>query len=513
MTFTRHEILQGDIEKRIITGLIVDNKFCRDAIPILRLKYFQIDYARRVVQWIDEYYKKYKKAPGKDIQAIFQAEEKTMKAAEAGIVEEFLKELSTQYEQKEVFNSEYLLDQTYKYAEARSYEILKEQIEGGLLQGKLDKVSDAIRGFNKVAKETSRWVNPFDKKEVDKTLDDDSSDNLFKLPGALGDLIGTLKREWLIAVMGPMKRGKSFYAWEIAYHGLIARLKVVVFSLEMNSTQFKKRIYKRMTAMAEYGGEYDYPVFDCLHNQDGACLSEKRQNRRTLISEDGTLPEYTPNSKYKPCDWCRRNKSPDYALSWWWKTQKQKQDLSTEAIAKKVKTFKQLYGNNLRLMCHPPFSATFDDLISDLDNLEYTENFIPDIILIDYFDITAKTNDDERADANIKWQRGKNLAGVRRALVINCNQSNRDSIDRKNIGQKNTGEDIRKLAHVDALFVLNQLPSEKKEGRIRIDTLVHRHDEASEKGQVIVLQQLKLGQPFLDSEWESKRKRKKKEEE
>jgi len=299
----------------------------------------------------------------------------------------------------------------------------------------------------------------------------------------------------------------SFYAWEIAYHALIARLKVAVFSLEMNSTQFKKRIYKRMTAMAEYEGEYEYPVFDCAYNQDGSCLKEERKNRRALILDDGTLPEYSRNSKYKPCDYCRHHEKKSYQLAWWWRTHKQKEDLSTEAIAKKVKIFKRLYGNNLRLMCHPPFSASFDDIISDLDNLEYTEGFIPDVILVDYFDITAKTSDDERSDANTKWQRGKHLAGVRRALVINCNQSNRDSIDKKNIGQKNTGEDIRKLAHVDALFVLNQLPSEKKSGRIRIDTLVHRHDEAAEKGQVIVLQQLKLGQPFLDSEWDRPKKK------
>lgn len=499
--FTRHEVLAGDIEKRIITGLIVDTKFCRDAVPILRQKYFQIDYAKKVAHWVQEYYKKYKKAPGKDIQSIFQAEEKTLKAVDAGIIEEFLKELSTNYEQDQNFNSEYLLEQTYKYAETRSYEILKEQLEGSLLQGKIDKAAEAIRNFNKVAKETSRWVNPFDKEEVHKTLDDDAADNLFKLPGALGELIGTLKREWLIAVMGPMKRGKSFYAWEIAYHALIARLKVAVFSLEMNSTQFKKRIYKRMTAMAEFDGEYQYPVFDCQHNQDGSCLKEERKNRRALIDDNGDIPHYSIDSKYRPCDYCRRNNRKDYRVAWWWKTHKQKENLSTEAISKKVKIFKRLYGDNLRLMCHPPFSASFDDLITDLDNLEYTEGFIPDVILVDYFDITAKTSDDERSDANTKWQRGKHLAGVRKALVINCNQSNRDSIDKKNIGQKNTGEDIRKLAHVDALFVLNQMPKEKSEGRIRIDTLVHRHDEASEKGQVIVLQQLKLGQPFLDSEW------------
>ena len=114
MVFTRHEVLSGDIEKRIVTGLIVDNKFCREAVPILRPKYFQIDYTRKVAQWVADYWKKYKKAPGKDIQAIFQSEEKILKPAEAGIIEEFLKEISSQYENDVNFNAEYLLDQTFQ---------------------------------------------------------------------------------------------------------------------------------------------------------------------------------------------------------------------------------------------------------------------------------------------------------------------------------------------------------------------------------------------------------------
>jgi replicative DNA helicase len=504
MAYTRQEISDGDVERKIITGIIVDDHFCRDCVPIIKMKYFKADYTKQIAQWVFDYYKKYKKAPRKDILSIFQAESAKMKDAEALIIEKFLEDISSQYEEDQSFNKEYLFDQAVKFCDKRSLEILRDQIDGYVIQGKIDKAASEVRSFNKVAKETSRWVNPFDKDEIAKTLEDDQEDNLFKLPGALGEMIGYLKRAWLIAIMGPMKRGKSFYAWEFAYWALTWKLKVAVFSLEMNETQYKKRIYKRMTAMAEHEGDYPYPIFDCYFNQIGECTKSERKNRIKLYGEDEDPPEYSKDMRYRACDHCRNHQGlrKDYRPAFWWSTQIQKEGLSTEAIAKKVKMFKRLYGENLRLKCYPAFSASFDDILADLDNLEYTEEFIPDVVLVDYFDITSTEYSDERAEANRKWQRGKNLAAVKQVLVINCNQSNRDSIDKVNLSQKHTAEDIRKLAHIDALFVLNQTVQEKEKGVMRMETLIHRHDEAAEKGQVFVLQQLALGQPFLDSEWE-----------
>jgi len=501
MNYSVDEI-SNEVERKIITGLVVSDTFCREAIPVLKPVYFKTNYAKKIFQWIVGYHKRYKKAPQKNISSIFQSESIKMKSAEAEIAKEFLQGISDQYAEERHFNKDYLVDQTLAFCKLRSLEMLRNTIDNCLIENSPDKGDEAVRKFTKVIKETSKWIDPFDEKEIAKTLDDDKADNLFRLPGALGEMVGWLKRGWLVSVVAPMKRGKSFMAWEFGYRTLTSKLKTAIFSFEMNETTYKKRVYKRMTAMADFEGEYLYPVFDCYHNQDGSCEKPERKNKTTLLKDD-VLPKFSEELKYRPCDYCRHHREDRkfYRLAFWYGVQKQKESLNIEAISKKVKVFKKIYGSNLRIMCFPAFSGSFDMMINALDNLEYAENFVPDVLVIDYVDITAPELDNVRDDIGRKWQRAKNIAATRKILVINCDQSNRASIDQKNVKHTNTSENIMKTAAIDAEFTINQTEEEKERGVMRFAVLLHRHDESTEKGQTFVLQQLKLGQPFLDSEW------------
>lgn len=294
----------------------------------------------------------------------------------------------------------------------------------------------------------------------------------------------------------------SFYEWEIAFHLLCNKLKVAIFSFEMGRTTYKKRIYQRMTAMAEKGGQYAYPVFDCAANQNGSCKKTQRTNQASLKTRDGKgwLP-YSPDMSYKPCVACRGTK--DFYPVTWWQTQNQKEGLNPEDITQKVKTFKKLYGDNLRVRCFPAFSAGFDEAIAELDNLR-NQGFNPDAILFDYFDIMAAEVPNELEDENRKWKKGKGLAGERGCLVINCHQGNRDSEEASSIKQKHTGGNVKKLQHLDLDLTLNQTEQEKKKGVMRINILVERSGKGASKGEVVVLQCLDLGQPFIDSEWNKK---------
>jgi len=501
MEYSRISI-NSDIEKRILTGMIVDTQYLRDVSMFLKPNLFKVDYIRKIVSWILEYYKAYKQAPNRDFESIFYAKAEKLKSVEKEIMEEFLQEISNQYVEENQdsfpFNKALLFDQTVNFCRDRNLEILQKTIEGHRLSGDYSKAESLISNFGKVTKQSSQWINPFDLEEVYKTFDEEDEDKLFKLPGALGELIGYMQRGWLVGVMGPAKRGKSFVAWEMAYQSLTNNLKVAILSFEMGKTTYKKRIYKRMTAMAEKGGEYAYPVFDCFSNQDGTCRKPERTNLESLRDRDSKIIEYSPELTYKPCTACRGTK--DFFTTSWWQTQYQKEDLSPQQVAKKIKTFKKLYSNNLRIRCFPAFSAGMDEAIAELDNLK-AQGFEPDVIIFDYFDIMAAEVMNELEDENRKWKKGKGLAGERHCLVINCHQGNRESEEKQNIKQKHTGGSIKKLQHLDLDITLNQTESEKKLGRMRLQVLVNRHDEGMEKGEVIVLQSLKLGQPLIDSEW------------
>lgn len=512
MAVIRRGVTSGDIEKRIITGAIIDDNFCGFILKMAKKQYFKMEFARQVFIWCADYFKTYKKAPGKEIQNIFAVEQAKLKEADAELLRIFLSELSDSYEQESRPNYEHLKDQARDYLKERALYLLVEKVQGELAKGKIEQAEEDVRNFNKVTKDISSWFNPLELTNVNQVFSDDEANRLFKFPNALGEMAGYFERDWLVAFMAPMKRGKSWWAQETTIHVLENKLKVAYFSLEMNRTAVSKRIYKRLTSLASSSGNHKYPVFDCQKNQDGTCKKAERACQVSIKAPGALTPEFKYYKDYKPCQACRipgkdnpERKESDYVVATWWGMQKQTKEFDPKSVAKKVRDFKMLYGNNLRVMAYPAFSASFEDAERDLDELEAQEGFVPDFIVYDYFDISAPSSGahgfSERGVADHIWKSGKALAARRHCCVVTVLQSNRKSISKKSLEQEDTAEDIRKLAHVDLLFGLNQTPEEKDQGVSRISVIGHRHEEFSFAGEVMVLQSLALGQPFLDDEW------------
>lgn len=503
MATVRRSIVNTDIERKILIGLIVDTAFCSEAQKMIRPEYFRIEYAKTILEWVGDYFLRYKKAPGKDIQEIYKSAAGDLKEAEAEILGEFLNNLSGQYE-TEQFNTQYLMDQTRLYFRERAVTILKEKIDGLILRGKIEEAERFIQAFNKIAAETSCWFNPLAPENVSMVFDNAPEAELFSLPDRLGDLTGILEREWLVAFMGPMKRGKSWYLQELAITALAKGFKVAFFSFEMNKYAVSKRVYKRISMLASRPGSYLYPVFDCERNQDGTCKKDCRVCEVAIKETGQSTPDFSVVPGYIPCQKCKGTE--DFIPAIWAEVQVQKDAPTVKQIQKKVKDWKKLYGDNLRIIAHPAYTAGWEDVYADLEDLEYQDGFIPDVICFDYFDIMdvkEKGVTDPRTVADRIWKRGKGFAGERHCLVATVLQSNRPSIKKKSLEQEDTGEDIRKLAHVDLMCGLNQTPEEKKKGIMRVSVVAHRHEDFAFDKEVIVLQSYVLGQPLIDSEWAS----------
>lgn len=295
----------------------------------------------------------------------------------------------------------------------------------------------------------------------------------------------------------------SWWLQELAICGLFAGLKVAYFSLEMNKKAVSKRIYKRITALTNSAGRHHYPVFDCYRNQTNTCKRIQRTCRCGIKEPGEDQPEFYYAKGYKPCTQCVGTE--DYVQAVWYQEFNQSENMGSKNVGKKIKNFVLQYGDNLRIMAYPAFSASFDDMESDLDSLEFQEGFVPEMICTDYFDIANPGNDSgglsERGRADHVWKRGKGLAAKRHCLMATVLQSNRASISKKSLEQEDTSEDIRKLAHVDLLLGLNQTKDEKGQGIMRVGVVAHRHEEFSFKGEVIALQSFAIGNPCLFSGW------------
>lgn len=510
MTVIRRKV-DTTIEQKILVGMVVSTKFLKGIQPMFSVEYLQNSYVKKVSRWIWSYFEKYKEAPGKTIEDIYAVEKDSLSDSEAELVSTLLTKLSKEYEQEAAFNSDYLLDQAVKYFTSRSLTVVSEKISAYTKVGDLENAQSALQSYRKVAKSVSTWVNPFDKDCIREVYDakvvGDETDQLFKFPGVLGSYFGGFERSWLVSLQGPEKRGKTWWLQEFGFQALFNRLKVAIFTLEMPKTGFLHRGYKRITALSHprYGkDEVVYPCFDCAKNQDSSCTRMDRENRIRLLSADGERPssiESTP-SGYSVCTKCRGTR--DFATSTWYEYIK-RDKMTFRNLSRQLRGIQTMYGDRLRVKIYPTFSANLATIMNDLDTLEYTEDFIPDVVIIDYADILApedrRTEGRDRIDET--WKSMKRLASERHILVVTATQAGRSTFEKRSVRATDTSEDIRKLAHVDAMLSLNQLPVEKDQGIMRLGIIVHRWKEFNELRSIVVLQQLDMGQTLLDSECET----------
>jgi len=502
MAELRRRRVDISVEKRILTGLAVSDKVCRELIPALKPEYLQSEYAAIVFKWIRSYYASYEKAPGAHLRDLFEAEKAKIKPSAVPVVEDFLVELSGKYEEEDSFNADYCVDKGLEYSIERGLRLLDKNVSSLLDTGRIKEAEAQVANYRKVAKQTSKWVSPFSPKEINRVFDYQKDDILFRFPGKLGEMAKDFERGHFIGFMGPTKRTKSWWLQELAILGVMYRFKVAFISLEMRDVKIERRLYKRVTSAVEQGGSVVYPCFDCLSNQDGSCQRRVRQNTVTLLDEEGNAPKYNSNLKYRPCMWCR-TRDKEHFIPTTWFTVVERPKFTRTTVRKSVKAMASTYGllNNFRLIAYPRFSANITDIKHDLDILEFSEGFVPDVIVVDYADILKpeKERTEGREMVDETWKTLGGLSAERRCLVATATQTNKASWDKKTTKSGDVSEDYRKLAHVDGMFIISQTGSEKARGVMRI-SVVLRDQDFNELRQVTVLQQLKAGQPFIDSE-------------
>lgn len=497
----RRRTVDNSIEERILTGAIVSSQFLRNIQHITKKEYFLVPYIQIVMKWCLDYYKTYREAPNLHIQDIYTVEKTSLKEEDSILIGNFLKKLSDQYENEKSFNTEYLVDQAFSYFKKQSLKVCSENIQAYIQLGRIEEAEKEIRKFHEIQKETSGFINPLSEDIVKKFFQDelDKSHQLFSLPGKLGEMIGPFEKNWLFSIMGPAKRGKTWWLQEMAIQAILDQRKTLFISLEMNPHRILNRIYKRLTAFGNDNKKYIYPCFDCRKNQDNTCNKKERTNNIKLVDSEGNKPKFSPDMKYQPCTFCRGKK--DFIVDTWF-TLLRRDKLGQRNTIKVVKGLKNMYGDNFRFKAYPAFSANISKVKSDLDELEQTEDFVPHVIVIDYADILApedsRITGRERLDET--WKTLKNLSDSRHCLVITASQTNRGSFDKKNVTQTDIAEDIRKIAHIDGGISLNQLPNEKRKGVMRVALIAGRDIDFDQLKTCIVLQNLQLGQVLLDSE-------------
>lgn len=495
------------VEKQILTAFIISDELLHQFSNVAKLEYFQSSFIREIVGWAFEYYKSYQKAPKTYIQSIFdfKVADGKVDGAESKLIEQLLTELSHQFEVQNEVNVNYYADIIEEYFKRRELEITVNVVQNLLRENRVADAEYTVVKHNQIVRVREDFINPFEEEVIRKTFEESTND-FFRFPGQLGDFLGDFDRGWLVGLAGPFKRGKTWYAQEFAVQAMLSFRKVLFFSLEMAEKQMNERLYKRLTVTGDMSKTYRFPIFDCKHNQTGTCLRPERMNRETLFDDEESWQQLPPafniNSTYQSCTVCRHNGTLDqfYHPAVWYEPRR-RPEYDERRIALKLRQL-QMYFPYLRYKCYPRFSANVSDLKRDVQMLEWLYDFVPDVIVIDYADILrpeeGASEGFEKEDRT--WIALSQLAMEKNCLVVTPTQVTKAGQNATQIGVQHQARWVGKMGHVDAMFALNQTEKEQNKGLMRFSTIAHRHNKFSPSHNCLVLQNLDLGQPHLDSE-------------
>lgn len=491
--------LDNPLEKKILTAMITSEEFITGINGIYKPEYMMNDYTKKIANWCIIYYRDNHTCPRTTIADIFELEKESMDPAESKIIEKILSNISDEYDESEDIDADFLLKKAKDHFDKRSVTVFFDKGKKLVSAGRVDKAKELIDTREEIGSGIDKSCNLLSE-EVVKLINIDTGDNkLFKFDGKLGDATGWFEKGWLISFLGPMKRGKTWMLMYTAYAAVEAGLKVLFVSLEMNLHAVLDRLYSLITGASQEGGIITVPTFDCYHNQVGDCRKEERVQRlKLIIGDNDEKPEYKPTMRYRPCAVCREASPDDYEPETWFERVKTKKK-TNRVVTKAAKTLKMQTNGDIRCIVYPAFSATVTNIKEDINTL-YIKKFKPDVVIIDHADILApERHISERGNIDLIWKSLKQLAGEKNCAVFTASQANRASIEQESLRQINVAEDIRKLAHVDIMFGINQTEDEYNDQSARISTIAHRH-KRGESYQVRILQALDIGQPVFDSE-------------
>lgn len=518
----RIQKIEVSADRQIITGMIVSTSFLKGVQPIYRPEYMLADFAVVVAQWCFDYLKTYNEAPGKNIQNIWSMAKRngSIREEQADAIEQFLSNLSEHYESSEKFNVQFLLDKAEEVFRTRAMQFMAEDIQAYLAQGQIEEAQHTLAKF-RLPERMKVCGKEFRDMEAMQRGFESREEPLFRLPGALGDLLNPhFVRGGFMALLGREKIGKTWILMEMKFAALKAKCNVAMFQLgDLTEDDYRVRQGVRVAGKSNdprYCKEIRIPQLDCYYNQRADCQVPGRKNLNTLaiINEDGSrIPELFEEAIHEqshiPCCRCSKKSHEQFIGVPWYTIRPPVEPLTWREADKALQRYEKRHKlGKFKLSVHSNTTLSASGIHRQLEIWRDQDGFVPDVIIADYADIMAPedSRQDIRAQENEKWKVMRRLSQDWHGLFITVTQGTRMGYDEDTLQGKHVSEDKRKLSHVTAFFSLNQTPAEKRAGMLRVAPIMEgvREGYYDIDKQVCVLQCLQIGQPVVTSFYRNK---------
>ena len=412
---------------------------------------------RLFVARIYDHIDRYKSPPQDHLPDLFSDKIEGVNQREATLYTDIIESIHTA---KDNINAEYVMSQLETFIRRQSLRSVAIELAKELQRDTEDSLDKADALIASVGKTNLSVFDPgtrlSDKKRALKFLDT----SIAAFPTGIPDLdkrgFGPVRKELWLGI-GNTGAGKTWLLIQLAKMALVHRHNVLHVTLEQSEERATQRYMQ-------------------------ALFSISKRNESLLIS------------KFKRDDLGRPNGLDEIRI-------KPSFALDDPNIRRKLESRIDKFGHrllhNIFVKEFPTGALTLGHLQAYIDNLEASERFTPDIIVVDYPDLMRLDADNYRLAVDTVYKGLRGLAVSRNAAMVVVSQSHRSAAKAKLVGADNVAEAYSKIAHADTVVTYSQSKHEHQLGLARLHVAKGRND--SDKITIVITQQYGVGGFVMDS--------------
>lgn len=264
-------------------------------------------------------------------------------------------------------------------------------------------------------------------------------------------------RGGVLFFLGGVGKGKSWFLINCGKRALLRGKKVLHISLEMSEEQVIQRYYQSMFAVAKRDVE----------NIETATIIKNTRGMYEGIEFNAVQPEFTFRSKLI----------------------KDEMQSHIDWLGGKV--------DNLVVKRFPMRQLTINGLRSYLDTLEATEDFIPDMLVLDYIGIMKTDPKFHRISLGRNLEDFRGICVERNIAGVTAGQGSKLGFISREMNITHVGDDWSLMATADVALVHSATDEESEYGLGRV--YVGKCRDEKDKWGVLITQNYTIGQYCIDS--------------
>lgn len=404
-----------------------------------------------------DYIDKYKKPPKDHLADILDDKLNSDNKGEATLYTDIITSI---HEAQKGINAEYVMTQLGTFIRRQSLRTVAVDLTKALQRDTEASLEEADQLIRKAQKGTLSLFDP-----GTRLSNKDRSLEFFEIatqsfPTGIAELdkrgFGPTRKElWLF--VANTKGGKTWALIHLAKMSLMHHLKVLHVTLEMSEARAAQRYFQALFS-----------------------ISKRREKFPITQFEKDTLGRI---SGFKEVEL-----TPAFSFD---------EHNAQVKLEKRMDKWSKRLLQNIMVKQFPTGALTVNQLAAYLDNLEQTERFVPDLLLLDYPDLMKIDKANYRLSLDEIYKDVRGIAVERNMAVAVVSQSHRAAAKSKLVGAENVAEAYSKIAHADTVLTLSQTKAEEQLHLARLHVAAGRND--ADNLTIVISQNLGTGNFIVDS--------------